>query len=148
MQEILDNFTILNDFINLKIILIDMDSYRYYNNELLERYQKWKNVPWSSLIKWSVKLSEKKDWLAPLLLLTGGISNFLPLKTFDNSPCILYFEATSVYTASRAVLVLPPCTAYHTETYYRNNFRVYVCKKEKKTILIDIIHKFWHYHIF
>ena len=73
---------------------------------------------------------KKKDWLAPLLLLTGGISNFLPLKTFDNSPCILYFEATSVYTASRAVLVPPLCTAYNTATYYRNNFRVYVCKKK------------------
>ena len=52
------------------------------------------------------------------------------MKTFDNSPCILYFEATSVYTASRAVLVPPPCTAYHAATYYRNNFRVYVCKKK------------------
>ena len=52
------------------------------------------------------------------------------MKTFDNSPCILYFEATSVYTASRAVLVPPLCTAYNTATYYRNNFRVYVCKKK------------------
>ena len=28
LQEILDNFTILNDFINLEIILIDMDSFK------------------------------------------------------------------------------------------------------------------------
>ena len=54
---------------------------------------------------------------------SNGITNFLPLKTFDNSPCILYFEATSVYTASRAVLVPPLCTPYY--TYHKVNKTVF-----------------------